>query len=419
MAVTIGEQVGQQNSYHGPFISSNGDVFTILVESTAATDAEIAALRATDPTVSFAESDSGNRPQMSGNPAFQVLSINVEQVGDVLYVLTQDNESGSAKNVYFAIFDMAAASGVGAWQDVTTTGGDKDQSVAVGDGAASACDIVIRIGQTDVLGVFQWETESDMGTNYERVAFDTKANLTTGAWGGSPAYIGSSGMGVAIHTTGPRAVYEPVSGRTHVLMREEGADVAEARITHTSISSIDGITNNGDIAESPAISDLGADDYMIGHGVCFDRGGTKKIRFPYSAGASGSFDIVEFDDAASPSYSFGDNGTSQSINNSVVGCLAIDGSTVHSAQSPSADDDLDTANDANTDTWTTQAESFVGTVNHVSINVFGRNGGVKLAMIIDDGGLIKYDEDDITSLFALLSSAEFPQQNTFIGPFEA
>lgn len=387
LPVTIGEQVGTRNSFHGPFISSNGDVFTILVES-GLNDNQLVAFRATDPTASFTESDSSNRPAMSDGSQSQLLAVNIVQVGDDLHVLTQNLE----EHVYYARFDMSAASNVGAWDDVTTTGGDKDQLVddTVAPSITDACDLVVRTGQTDVLAVFQWAVETDMGADYERIAFDTKANLTTGAWGGSPAYLGSNGMGVAIDVTGPRAVYEAVSGRTHVVYME-GAGVL--RIAHSSISSVDAETSNGDIGENPQVE--AGILYPIGHGVLFDRGGTKKIRFPYFDDGM-DISVIEFDDSASPSYTFEDgvDGTNDVVvsNSSLVACLAVDGSEVHEIHARASDSDLYTANDADTDTWGTPLSTFIGTVNHISCNVIDRSG-LKLAQIIDDGGTIKYDED--------------------------
>jgi len=38
----------------------------------------------------------------------------------------------------------------------------------------------------------------------------------------------------------------------------------------------------------------------------------------------------------------------------------------------------------------------LGTINHVSCNVYDRSG-TKLAHIVDDGGTVKYDEDIITA----------------------
>ena len=81
-------------------------------------------------------------------------------------------------------------------------------------------------------------------------------------------------------------------------------------------------------------------------------------------------------------------------NNSVNTCLAVDSSTVHLMHVRASDDDLYSANDADTDTWTTPASTFTGTVNHISCNVIDRSG-LKLAHIIDDGGTIKYDEDEL------------------------
>ena len=379
-----GVVTGAQNSFHGPFISSQGNVYVILHDST--TISLLEAWKATDPTSSFSEQDTSNRPNVSSG----AVCMNVVQVGDLLHV------GQFGLDPYYARFKMHDGSSGDTWEDVTTTGGDQDQEISPDpNGTQLSGDLAVRTGQSDVLAVFHYITEPDMGTNYERLAFDTKADLTTGAWGGSPAYIGSNGMGVAVDVTGPRAVYEAVSGRTHVVFLEDGGTPA---LHHSSISSGDTETANGDIAESPAVHTTTA--YPIGHGILFDRGGTKKIRFPYIDDGS-DISIVEFNDADSPSYTFEDgvDGTNDVAidNGSINACLAVDDSTAHLMHVRTSDDDLYSANDADTDTWTAPASSFTGTVNHISCNVIDRSG-LKLAHIIDDGGTIKYDEDELAAV---------------------
>ena len=79
LPVTISNvDVGPQNSYHGPFKSSGGAFYTILLDSTSNNLVE--AHKATDPTVSFTEQDGTNRPNFVNN----VLSLNVFQDGDLL-----------------------------------------------------------------------------------------------------------------------------------------------------------------------------------------------------------------------------------------------------------------------------------------------------------------------------------------------
>lgn len=402
--------IGEQFSYHGPFISSNEDVFTFLIDTAEPT--QVKAFRGVDPTSSFSESDSSNRPDIGG--AQGIVSFNAAQDGDDIQICVVDSTADS----YYCRFDMSAASNVGAWQNAVGT-----TKIQLIDAALSTLDggtVLVRTGNSTLLSAFQFDTESDMGTGYSRVGITMKSDLTTGTWSAA-FYVGSNGMGVAVHVSGPRTVYDASSGRTHVVFRED--DGATPFLAHTSITSGDVATDNGDISETPAIVVAATDFFPIGHGVCFDRAGTKLARFPY-IDAGGDISIVEIDDAevASPGYTFEDGVDGANDvgvrNGSVLACLAVDGSVVHLAHSREGDDDLYTSNDADSDTWTTPASSFAGTVDHISCNVFGRDGKVYLAQIIDDAGDIKYDEDDITSLFALLSSAEFPQQNTFIGPFE-
>ena len=102
LPVTISADVANQNSYHGPFKSSAGNFYTIVVGDTTATDGDVEAHKATDPTDSFAEQDGSNRPT-AGSSSTEIVSLWAVQDSDDLHVVYQD----IAHDVWYARFDMS------------------------------------------------------------------------------------------------------------------------------------------------------------------------------------------------------------------------------------------------------------------------------------------------------------------------
>ena len=232
---------------------------------------------------------------MSGTSTDVLQSLSIHQDGDKLHVVAACFNEG---DTFYARFDMAAASDVGPWDDVTSTAGDKDQLVLeVSVTTREGTDLVVR--PSDILSVFQDSTEADMGAPYDRLGFATKADKTTGAWT-DRGQIGTTGM-TDTHVNGGRCIYASIGDRTHVVFKEDPGTEA---LHHVSINSSNSVTDNGDIAEIPAVS---VSDYApVRRGVLVIRGGVKKLRFPYRD-VNSKLSIVEFDEAASPTFTFEDS----------------------------------------------------------------------------------------------------------------
>ncbi len=383
LPVTIsGVDVGQQNSYHGPFKSSGGAFYTILHgDGAPISDAALTAFKATDPTSSFTEQDTANRP----NFAVNIYSFNIYQDGGTLHVLGQN----SVDDVYYARFNMATD----AWVDLDPGAGTDYDILVDGapDGAADACDIVVR-SDGDIVPIYQGGTVANMGTNYEREVFQVSTD-------GGETFGGATALSTSakneLHYRGPRAVIGD-SDRAHcVYVENDGADTYYS-LLHNDIASDDTVGSEDDTG-----FDTSNAFYLTGHGVSFDRSGTTKIRFPYVETSTIDLEILAFDAGASPSFS-SQNVTSDNVgteNSSANVCLAVDGSTVHVLfENASQASDLYTADDQGSDDWSggiTESRDAV-TINHVSCNVYDRSG-TKLAQIWDDAGTVKYDEDTLAA----------------------
>ncbi len=410
LPITIAEQIGQQNSYHGPFRSFAGNIYTILIDDTAATDANIMAFKAdgappAEPT-GFTEVDSGNQPQMGAAATSEVVSLNVFQKSDLLYIVTQN----VLFEVYHAQFDMAAD----AWVDLGTS--DFDIEVTnpdAGDMVLSSCDICV-LDDDKIRITYQGETDKVMGVDRDRV----EHAWSTDGGGSFTATLAINAVGDEGDSSGPRIATDGTDAWV-VWSQTHQADVNN--LFEVSIHPDD--TLQGTLQDTTFQLTTGL--YAITHGVCFDRLGTKKVRFGYREVTTLDLEILEFDVTQDPTSFSSSAAYSTSnvslINNSIVACLAMNGSSVNALFSETTGDDVDHTHDQDIDTWATNTQAFASTlINHISCNVFWRDGP-KLAYIMDDNGTIKYDEQEGTQFFytlGILSDAEMAAQNQFAGPFE-
>jgi|GEM_PF-5546668 len=382
LPVTISSTiVGQQNSYHGPFKSSESAFYTILMDSIVKSSVE--AHKATDPTISFTEQDSVNRPAFGST----VLSINAYQDGDKLHIAGQ----GTNDNVMYGRFDMSGDT----WDAID---GASDRDILIDgapDGLADACDLVVR-SDGDIVVVYQKVMDKVMGNPFERVGLSVSTSANRGeTWS---AVVTLKDLGVERDMTGPRIVLSASSGEAYddysfiVWADDLGAtrNIRERALSGTDVLQTDRVMGSG--SDNP---------YLFTHGISFDRAGTTKVRIGFVTTTNG-LQVIEFDAATDPSSFTASeiwDGTSSAedvrlVNSSIVACLGLDGSTQHMLAARADNSDLYSADDADSDTWTTPASTFVGTINHVSNRTYDRSG-TKLAHIIDDAGTVKYDEDSI------------------------
>ncbi len=375
LPVTItGKKAANQNSYHGPFKSSGGAFYTIL--KFASSTLSPVAYKATDPTDSFSEQDGANRPTFGATGSIDVM--NAFQDGDLLHVAVQ---LGVGDEVWYARFDMATDT----WGDLDS-GAPVDRDILVDgapDGARDACDVcVLSTGKIRI--VYQGERDKVMGTPYHRI---DHAHSTDGfTW---TTAIAVNANNDEINYEGPRIVLPPSNSDQAHIVYGDGTNLLQR-----AISSGDTLRTERDTG-----FDVTTDDYPITRSVGFIRSSTSKVRIGYLEITTNDLEILEFDafsDDTDPTETSSNVSTDdvRALGKSINACLAVDGSTVHAMLVKAADGDLYSADDGGSDTWTTPVSTFTGTINHVSCNIYDRSG-TKLAHIIDDGGTIKYDEDDL------------------------
>lgn len=405
LPVTISSTIlGLQNSYHGPFKSSEGAFYTVLIDSTNKNLVE--AHKATDPTSSFSEQDGSNRP----NFVDDILSLNVFQAGDKLHVVGQNLNAD--QDVYYARFDM----GDDTWDAID---GSTDRDIVIDDGAKAgngiACDLVVR-SDGDIVVVYQKDSEKVMGAEFERVGVSVSTSANRGETWSAVVRVDNQGS-VEKDMTGPRIVLGD-SDTSHIVWGDDTSNTTST-MSQRALSSADSLqTERTDITGA---DNLRQSSYPISHGISFDRLGTTKVRFLYMA-SDNDLGSLEFNAASDPSTftivsSIDGTNDVKFANSSIGACPAIDGSTQHELHVRGSDSDLFTSNDQDSDTWISVTEIFIGTLNSVHCNVYDRSGP-KLAHIYNGPTTPTYDEEAITITIGILSGVDFPDQNYFDGPFE-
>ena len=400
LPVTIAADTVAQNSYHGPFKSSGGAFYTILENATP--DGNIEAWKATDPTSSFAEQDSGTRP----NFVAAALSLNVFQDGDLLHVAAQN----SSDDVYYARFNMASD----VWDTPDATN-EEELVDGAPNGTTDACDIAVLSAAYGTGGthvkirvVYQGATDMDMGSNFERV--DESNSVDDGATWSAVTQIDNGASAAAIHYIGPRIVLPPSnSDQCHVFMNDATV------LAHRAIAGDDTLRTYQKSSSFP----VAATDYPLTHGIGFLRSSVSKVRIGFQNLSNSDLTVLEFDaftddsDPGPEPESTVHADDVQTDNLSIDACLAVDGSTIRGLYVKATNDDLFEFDDGDSDTYTVQSTAHVtGTVNHISCNVYDRSGA-KLAMIYDDAGTVKYDEIDLAVAAAFFPPFR-PKQNTLL-----
>lgn len=235
-------------NYLGPFISSGGNFYFIA----RAALASLGAFKATDPTDSFSEVDSGNRPPISNNSSH---SLNVYQVGDKLHIASQSIVSVST--IRYARLDMS----LDAW-DILDGGSARVIEVANPDtgsdalGTTSACDITVLSGG-DIRIVAQGAQVKDMGTAYAQVAHweSTDSGAT---WSSATTVNGST----FDDYSGPRIVLPPAnSDQCHIMYRRATSGELYQRA----------ISSAGTLRTERATGINNLDVYGVGNVLGFDR----------------------------------------------------------------------------------------------------------------------------------------------------
>ena len=391
LPVTITDGVvGDQNSYHGPFKSSGGAFYTLLRRNGTS---GLGGWKATDPTDSFTEQDTGNRP------AFGIgglRSVWLTQDGDDLHSVSQV----AARDVWYARFDMAND----IW-DAIDGASDRDieiESITTPDDGpgANACSIAVESTGSDIVVAYQGDPDMVAGTEYARI--DANRSDDSGATWGGPIAIDNAG---ADHWTGPVIVLGS-SDRFHIFFKNDDLNDAFQRRLGSD-DSLETFPSSFDTTLSAADP-----TYPFGAGsISYDDGGTQKVRVSYRD-FSNKATMAELDSADTPTVSGGvqiGDADNIVVNSTLVAGIAADGTDEHALMATLAQDlfhDVNTGAGWGTDTEVLDAV----TVNHVSPNSYDRSG-IKLAYIYDDGGTVKYNEVELAA--AAPSGTGAPELGTF------
>ncbi len=362
-----GVQFPNQNYYCGPFLSG-GNVYFVLLDATDASLVEVH--KATDPTDSFTEQDSGNKP----NTTDDIKSMWVHQEGTYLHVVHGEFDGTDTARYGYSVFHMATD----LW-DGTLVDEEIEASVTVLATGDVSCSISVR-SDGDVVVLYNGATDDLHGTDQHRVDYRRREG---GTWSSA----------IAVDNAGANLWYGSVivrgsSDRMHFFFTNDDLDDSFQR-TLTSGNSLESFPSAGDSAVDTTVL------HRFVAGVSYDDGGTQRVRCPYIDG-NAQISYAEFDSGDTPgaftiNADVSDNICTDNANLSPNACMAVDGTDEHLLYS-NDDDAFDLYHDKNDGT---DVEILDGVaIARISCNVYDRDagGGTVLAYVYQDVATVKYNE---------------------------
>ena len=378
-----------QNYCSGPFKSSTGKYFMVGVASTATPNG---------PIVWFANDPEGTWTQDLPSVS-RAQSLWASQEGDLIHIIQIGSDLDDA---LYSRYDMKAESWI-----VTRETIDAPKNAPI----LYAVSIASRGAGDPIVGLYSGDTDSIMGTAYDRLDYATRN--TSGTWSSPTQAFGASND--EIHYTGASII--PGTGNGLHFFGRRSSDSFLLGRTLSSGGSLSTTINNG---AATATS-------LLTNGISFDDAGTQRVIQGYKDSSTNEFHIWRMTESGGSvadvdvvTISTANDVDTQ--NNTPVGSLGVDGTIAQAAWSH--DTDLDLYHDqadtpqASGDWGTDTEHRNAVTINRISCQVYNRDGARVLAMVYDDGGTIKYDEIDIDVVPANLSDVKFPQQSSYIGPYE-
>jgi len=368
-------------NYLAPVISSGGNVYLVVLDSTDLSLIEVH--KATDPTDSFAEQDGSNRPDLPANCE----SLAIDDKDDVIHIASQDANA----DIEYHTFNMATDAWVITRESVTTTP----------DGV-SALEIAVR-DDGDVIILHQGQRDNDMG-NKERIDYSRRES---GSWGSNVDIQVHNGG--AINWRSPRIV-KGSSDRMHFFFHDQTNDDIFQR-TLNSANSLESFPSAFDTSVS------NEEPTVIMHGVSYDDGGTQRVRCPYQ-NSTRPISMAKLDSADSPTVSLDTDFTTLNPwtnEGIVVGCLAVKEKILQQIYSRALDKSMKRITNDDDAGWGSRIDEFDGFFNEMHCNVFVRSGNFKLAMLKDDGpGTFKYNEIDLGAAAAPSFPPELFKRYTYV-----
>jgi hypothetical protein len=368
--------LGLQNSYHGPFESSGGNYYSVVIQEAGGgnTPSALSLQKATDPETSFSQVAT----QAIGATVTDALaSVWTYQKGgegnNTIDVAIQKVAGGTdGHNVYHTTADISA--------DTLATETTVDAAPAGDDGAnAAGCCVAREETGTDIVVVYQGEADMVKGTIYSRI----DAKRWTGSSWGSAIAIDNAGEA---HWTGP-VIVQGSSDRMHIFFKDDTNNDGYQR-TLRSDDSLETFPSSFDAA-------IHTSEYLFSKGELFS---TTKIRIAYM-NSGPEVGIVGLTTADSPTVTVAAadiSGVSPGAGDGVG--YAVDTDVQYALWPWASDDDLYyNFSGSDDDTFTGNESELLNTVTvtgPISANVYDRSG-IKLAYIYDESGTVTYNEVDI------------------------
>lgn len=374
-----------QNYFCGLFKSSEGAYYAVVTDSGG-----LRVYKATDPSSSWSA-------QTAPTTNSSVQTVWASQDGDLLHIVSYESTAGTCYYHRWDMFDDA-------W-DVN------HQTIDSPKDAPASTDMSCAIASHPLVALYTGDQDSNMGTKYDRVDYATR-NIS-GTWSTPTQAFGASGD--TINYRGASIV--PGTGEGLHLFCTRDSDSNLLGRTLRSGGTLSTTIVNGDAATNT----------LLTNGVSFDDAGTQRVLqgFKDSGTAEAyvwrmtesSGDVADVDTVTISTANDADD-----QNATPVMSLAVDGTTVHVVWSHDTDFDLfhdQAATPQASGDWGTDSElDPAATINRISCNIYNRNGVRVLAMVYDNAGTIYYDEESIDVTPTNLSDVKFPQQSSYIGPFE-
>lgn len=367
-----------QNYYFGPFKSSGGNFYTIMRGPSGSTKT-LRAMKATDPTSSWAEADAVNNTFVGDQT---IVSLWVYQDGDTLHIVTADVLYGgsSTTDIKYHTFSMAT--------DLWGTKGETvllDVDNGPGTSPPASCSIGVR-SDGDLIVLYNGDGDALMGTDYTRVDY---ARKESGTWTTDVAVDGAG----EDHWYGSSLVMGS-SDRAHFFYNNHDlGDVFQRTLTSA---------NALQAAPTAFDTTAGALFHKFTNGVSFVSGADTKVRVAYED-SGGLLSIAGFNSADAPTPTIVATGmtavTVSDVDSSDVASMAINGTTQWLLYVDETTDDLWRDNTgADNDTWGTDVELLDAVlIVSLSCNIYTRSGATVLGYVSERGATIYYDEYEITA----------------------
>jgi hypothetical protein len=374
----------------GPFCSSAGNVYFFSRNQLDTTQLQV--FKATDPTTSFSVI-------ATETTAAACQEFDAVQIGDILHVAVIE---GSLTNdlLRYRTFDMSTDAFV--ISEIVQSGFNPSQSTT---DDAYGCSIAIRSGGQPAI-IYNGAQVANMGNSYARIVGSYRTGVNT--WVSNVALDAGGAVnglyGYAL--TGS-------SDRVHFFWNMNSANITTSRTLRADNSLSTAITNS-----SGGQFRAGLQGSMHHIGVSYDDAGTQRVLIA-SRGSSGNFYIVthRFDSSDSPTFTnavgIGDN----SNVDDPVRVLYDPNGDLHFLYigdvTGVGDVLLRTSSDDGADAPAGDISLYVGSIAADIANlcrpgdVYVRGGNYVIGYILNDGGVMKYNEHILRAVPAAATSLVF------------